>query len=232
MLKLSLAITHYNRYELLLKSFAGVIDHHLIDEIVIVDDCSRDEHWKPLSRLHLFNPKIKVFRNAQNVGMLKNKSNAVNLCLNDWVILFDSDNVLTNEYLNVIPTNGLDPNTIYMPDFARPQFDYQQFAGKYIHSENLKEFHRNDTFWTMLNTCNYLVPRDNYLKVFEHSKVVKETDTLWFAYLWLKAGFGFQVVRGMQYDHLVHTGSGWLQNADYNMRMHKEIKTKIIASCL
>ena len=38
----TIAITTYNRLDLVIDSFSSVLDNELIDEIVIVDDCSED----------------------------------------------------------------------------------------------------------------------------------------------------------------------------------------------
>jgi hypothetical protein len=79
-----------------------------------------------------------------------------------------------------------------------------------------------------LNTCNYLVHRDTYLNVFkEHD--VKGTDTIAFNYEWLKAGKKLFIVPGMEYDHLIHEGSGFMKDADFNMKKAEEYKKKIQA---
>lgn len=226
-LKLSLAITHYNRYPLLLKSFSEVLNHPMIDEIVIVDDHSTDEHWKPLSKLPLFNPNITVLRNDKNEGMLKNKYLAVAACKNDWVVLFDSDNVLNGSYLDALPDTLVD-GSIYMPEFARPMFDYREFSGQVYDMSNVKITELNGKFWTMMNTCNYIVPRNQYCDVWEPNFKIKGTDTLWFNYLWLKAGYSFYVCPGMQYDHLVHDQSEWMKHANYNMQMHSKLVNDIL----
>jgi glycosyltransferase involved in cell wall biosynthesis len=229
-LKLSLAITTFERYEMTLNAFSSVVGHHLIDEVVIVDDHSTPAIWNKLKDLPRFNSKVKVFRNDTNLGMSLNKVESVRLCKNDWVILFDSDNTLTHEYLNAIPSD-LDPQTIYIPDFARPNFDFRAYAGDVINATTIAKYKDLDDFWTMLNTCNYLVPRDLYVSTFRANRLIKETDTLWFAYLWITAGFSFKVLPGMQYEHLVHKDSGWLRHADYNLDMHRKLKTQILKEC-
>lgn len=78
-----------------------------------------------------------------------------------------------------------------------------------------------------LNTCNYVVPANRYCEVFREDASVKETDTIHFAYLWLKAGNKFHIVPGMRYGHLVHPESGWLKNANYNIKKGHEIMKKM-----
>jgi glycosyltransferase involved in cell wall biosynthesis len=223
-MNLSLCITTFNRFTYLRESFAQVINHPRITEIILMDDCSDLEIFKQVEALKALSPKIKVYRQARNRGMAYNKYSAVGYASNDFCILFDSDNTLTNEYVDKIPETMRD-ETIYCPDWAMPQFDYRKFAGMTYGKRALSNFINKPMFEQHLNTCNYVVPAERYCQVFQEDATVKETDTVHFAYLWLKAGFKFHVVAGMRYSHLVHAESGWLKNADYNIRKgHETLK--------
>lgn len=231
-MKLTLAITVYNRYEMLLESFAGVIDDDRIDEILIMDDCSKDEYWKKIKDLPKFNPKIKVCRQLQNRGMSVNKRDAVFNSKNEWVILFDSDNVIGKDYLDALEKfwrpDGLFRDTIYCPSFAKPQFDYRAYESKVIHSSYAAQNISRNDFNMMLNTCNYVVNRQDYLRVWQENKEMIASDTIWFSFLWLKDANSFYVVPNMHYFHRVHNGSGFMQEVDYNMKKAEEIKNLIL----
>lgn len=227
-MKLSLALTTYNRYDMLLDSFQEVLQDPRIDEIVIVDDCSTDDTYLRLVDYAAVHSKIKVFANPENLGMSRNKAQAVKHCSNEWVLLFDSDNKLDKSYLNafweqVRSPDELVKNVIYCPEFAKPQFDYRKFSGEYLDYDTIKKHLNDPMFACHLNTSNYIVPKSEYLKVYQHNPEVKETDTVWFAYLWLKAGNKFFITNNMVYDHRVHSGSGWLENAAYNTKKGNEI---------
>lgn len=234
-MKLSLAITTYNRYEMTVESFAQVIDDPRIDDIVILDDCSTDGSYEKLFFHFRDNYKVRVIKQAQNRGMLLNKAHAVAYAKNPWVILWDSDNIIGETYLyayfdySVYGEMQLYPDTIYMPEYAKPQFDYRQFSGKKFNRHNSIDLIKDKMGNCLLNTCNYLVHRDTYGKVFEENPEMKGTDTLWFNYLWLKSGYSFYVVPGMQYFHRQHDGSTWLQHAEYNMKKAAELNRKILA---
>lgn len=236
MLKLSVAITTYNRFDLTIKSFEQVLDHPNIDEVVIFDDGSDKYYYELLENefdSNNKNKKVKLFKSAINLGMSRAKRTSVLLCENDWVILFDSDNVLTHEYIDAFLNQegvnkyllyGFNDRTIYMPDFAKPNFDYTNFSGRVLGCENIKSFLLSQpNYGALMNTCNYIVPRERYLKVWEQNLQMKGTDTYWFNYLWLREKNIFNVVKGMQYDHLVHEGSEWMQYAQYNMQKAREI---------
>lgn len=225
---ISLCITTYNRYELLMESFAQVLDDDRISEIVIVDDCSTDEIYGKVLAAVFEMPKVRLYRNQQNLGMSLNKKRAVELAKNEWCILFDSDNVIGPDYLDALLAIPLhDEYTIYCPVFAKPQFNYKLYQNFTFTQKRAAININNSSVEMLFNTCNYVINRAEYLQVYEHNPEMKGTDTIWFNYLWLKAGNSFYVVPGMEYYHRVHEGSGFLADCDYNMRKAKEIKELI-----
>lgn len=225
---ISLCITTYNRYELLMESFAQVLDDDRISEIVIVDDCSTDEIYQKIEAATKDMTKVHLYCNTQNLGMSLNKKRAIEMASNEWVIIFDSDNVIDTGYLDALSIPpGIGRRVIYCPSFAKPQFNYGRYAGQYIDATTAAQLMLHPMGECIFNTCNYMVNREEYLKVYEHNPEMKGTDTIWFNYLWLKAGNSFYVVPGMQYYHRVHEGSGFLADCDYNMRKAKEVKELI-----
>lgn len=231
-MKLSLAITTYNRAEMTIKSFYRVINDERIDEIVIVDDCSDPYEYNRLFDLLILtykkNSKIKFFRNNVNLGMLQNKKEAVRKCSNEWVILFDSDNILTTDYIHALQMEGdLKKDTIYCPDFAKPEFNFTNYSGLFYNSKKIKNYFHYRDFRPHLNCCNYVLNREEFLKSFVPNPDIKESDTIWIAYNWLKNGNNFKIVPNMHYFHTVGDHSGWLKNADLNMQHNDEIIEKI-----
>lgn len=231
---ISLAITHYNRFDMVVESFAQVIDDPRVSEILLMDDASTDGSYQKLVTHFKGNEKVKIVRQGQNRGMAQNKTDAVAHCKNDWVILFDSDNIIGPDYLDALGAdmqkNGRPPETwILMPSFARPGFNYNEFSGKTFSRKHVTDFFGYKMAECLLNTCNFFVNRDAYLRVYEHNRDMKATDTAWFNYLWLKSGGSFYVVPGMEYYHRQHSGSGFLQDAGYNMKQAERIKKMIMA---
>lgn len=223
---ISLCITTYNRYELLMESFAQVLDDARISEIVIVDDCSDNDIYQKIVDATKDMYKVQLYSNPKNLGMSLNKKRAIEMACNEWVIIFDSDNVIGPSYLDAIPPHRF-AHEIYCPSFSKPQFNYGRYAGQYIDANTAGLLMLHPMGECIFNTCNYLVNRDEYLKVYQHNPEMKGTDTIWFNYLWLKAGNSFYVVPGMEYYHRVHEGSGFLADCDYNMRKAKEVKELI-----
>ncbi len=241
-MKLSLCITTFNRSDMVMEVFEKVYDHPVIDEIVIVDDASdpkySDELGEMLSK-HPAKHKIQQYRNLYNLGMSRNKAEAVSKAKNEWCILFDSDNILYPEYLDAAQKAmvlsdedikagfSLSETTIFHPSFAEPEHDYSELPIN-INSYNAKDYLGERDFRCMLNNCNYIVNRDEYLRVYKYDESIKESDTIYFNTLWLEAGNGFYIVPGMKYHHRKHSGSGWI-NGDhrYNMNKAAELQEKI-----
>lgn len=229
-MNISLAITTYNRFDLTIKSCAQVLNDPRVNDIVILDDASTDGSYEKLSQHFKPYPHVRVLRQAKNRGMSRNKADAISYANNEWVIILDSDNIISAEYIDSTPPKDTLMSTyIYCPEYARPNFDYRKFSGGNF---NLKRNHHwidDKNFAMCLNTCNYLVNRNRYLAVYEYNEAMKATDTIWFNYLWLKSGGSFYIVPGMQYDHLVHQNSGFLEDAKYNMEQGEKIKKMIMA---
>lgn len=234
---ITLAITHYNRYQLLVESFREVLNDDRITEILIMDDDSDRAILHKV--LRLAGGKVNVIKQGRNRGMLVNKHDAIASAKNDWVIIFDSDNIIRENYLDAIAgavyQGWAQPYVFYAPSFAEPSFDYRHLNMMMFTKKTIKlmESSRGPViadpmFWCMLNTCNMMVHKETYCKVFEDNKSVKESDTLWMNYLWLKAGNTIMVVPDMHYFHRVHPGSGWLKNANYNTQKGEEIKQLIL----
>ena len=226
-MKLSLCITTYNRFELLKEAYAQVVDDPRISEIIIVDDCSTEPGIKEKVN-SLAGGKVKVFHQAQNRGMSRNKADAISYSTNEWCIIFDSDNVIGIDYLDAIPRR-LSSNTIYCPSLAKPEFNYEYYSGMAFVSDNIGAWIKEDMLNTCMNTCNYVVNRDFYLKTYQYNPEHIASDTIWHAYNHLISGGAFYIVPGMQYYHRIHKGSGFLQGVDHNMRMQNEVRKMIMA---
>lgn len=235
-MKLSIAITTYNRPRLTIQSFNKILSDDRISEIVIVDDCSTEENYKELRRLvtNLNSDKIIVYRNDINLGMSLNKFTAISRCTNDWIIIFDSDNIIDRSYIDAferINYQTIDNNSmIFCPSGALPKFDYSSLQGMIIDKSNVGELFKGIyatiTEW-LLNTCNYIVHKKTYVLNYNHNKEMKATDTIWHNYNHLKNGGSFYVVPNMTYQHLVWEGSGWRENRKYNKEKAVEVKRLI-----
>lgn len=231
---ISVALTNYNRTDLLYQCVEQIIDDDRIDEIVIADDHSEMGKFNQVVHHYDGIDKVKIFRNKENINCYRNKKRAVELCTNEWVILFDSDNVLTKSYLDSIfsqlwMTNPDYRSVIFAPEFARPHFDFRAIAGKLIDRTTVAGLINVGNCSTMLNAMNYFVNRNEYLRVWDDGiPAISTADSIYQNYCWLKAGNSIYVVRGLQYDHRVHDGSHYKQYVNpESQRLNNDIINRL-----
>ena len=211
--RLSLCVTTYKRFQLTVDSVSCVIDDPRIGDVVIVDDCSPDGSYEKLVEHFKDSPKVAIYRNAVNLDCYLNKKEAIGFAKSEYVIIFDSDNKFSaDNYLSPIFAEEWTIDTILAPSFAKPNFDYRVFSGLTITKENVASHMGQPMFSTMLNTSNYFVNRDEYLKCFDDKTNPITAEAIYTNYNWLKAGNKIKVLADMEYEHLVHGGSHWQNN--------------------
>lgn len=231
---ISLCITTFNRMDLLLDSFIMVVDDPRISEIVIVDDASTNHSSGYVLGLQgRYKQKVKSFVNKKNLDCYRNKREAISKATNEWVIIFDSDNIITKSYIDRIEslfTAGLNPKTIYQPSFAKPHFNFTKYESFLIDKSNVSKYMVDPMFGTMLNAMNYFVNRDEYLKVWDGAVDPVTSDSIYQNYNWLKAGNSIYVVPGLEYEHRVHNGSHYQNNVRRTPQgFHDKIVNKLKA---
>ena len=91
------------------------LDNINIDEILISDDHSSMDNYNKLKNMidPINNGKIRLIRNVENIKPFLNKYNSVKNCKNEWVILLDSDNKISNEYVNILSNIDLKSSISY-----------------------------------------------------------------------------------------------------------------------
>lgn len=232
-MNISVCLTTFNRTDLLYESIAQVLDDPRIYEFVISDDCSDVNLFNEVVTHYAGKDKVKIFRNTQNVDCNMNKHASISRATSEWCILFDSDNVLTKEYIDRIENlivAGVHPKVIYQPDFAKPHFNFEKYGSIVVSKSNVAGYMVDSTFQTMLNACNYFVNREQYLRAFDASVDPVTSDSIFQNYNWLKAGNSIYVVPGLQYMHRVHDGSHYKNNVRRTPQdFHQEIVDKLKA---
>lgn len=229
-MNISVAITTYNRFESTAKLIGNFLYDDRVDEIICSDDASTDGSFVRLMNEFSGQDKVILSQQLKNRNMSYNKYSAVSKCKNPFVLIADSDNTFKKTYFDAFyELNGWDDDTIYCPNYAAPAFNYSIYAGKTFDKSNIKEYLDKPLFGCLLNTANYVVPKDRYIHTYEENSTIKAADTVWMNYLWLKAGYKLNVVYGMMYYHLQHEGSHFLENINENMAKAKEIENLIRA---
>jgi hypothetical protein len=233
---LTLCIPTMNRWSFLEHNLAEYLKNPYIDDIVICDENGNDA---AMIRQRFPDPKIRLYVNDRCLGPYLNKRKAVALAKNKFVCLMDSDNFAPLSYFEAWEAflGGKEPNeqVIYSPYRTIPQanhegFDYSVFKNVYITNKNYKYYWKNIPGATCLyNTGNYIVPKslflasdtDPELKFIEEQK---STDVMFQNYfIWKNSGGMMVAVPGMDYHHIVHNGSYYIQHC-------AEMNTKLLDS--
>lgn len=226
--KITLAITTFNRYKETLESFVQVANDDRISEIVIVDDASDIAIYKQLERAVSFSPKVSLYRNEVNLDCYQNKRQAVSLATNEWVIIFDSDNQITTDYIDKLYSiSKWDNKTAYMPSWAQPLFDYRPYQGLTLSSKNIAAWIDKPMLETCCNCMNYFVNRYEYLEVWKGDINPHTYDSLYQNYNWFAAGNKMYIVPDMFYTHVVHNQSHYRLNVHKSGNLREELVSKI-----
>jgi GT2 family glycosyltransferase len=227
-MKISYAILTHNEGEYNDKLFSLLTKFkRKEDEIVIVDDFSDINIYNKLYELiKVLNTdnKIKLLRNDENLKPFLNKIKAVKSCKNDWIILLDSDNKISDDYVNKVLSINRNNKTVYIPQLLVREddkgWDYFDFRDIDFNKDNIKNILIQESptslnAETMLNTGNFFINRDSYIKTIEDSEIdisISTNDSLYFSYLWLKNGNIIKVLPDLKYYHYVHDGSWYIKN--------------------
>jgi len=230
--KISLAITHFNRSSLVVGALCNALYDDRIDDIIIYDDASSPEEFSRMqANIANLSPKISIRRGEQNFGAYKSKIMAISHCKNEWAIILDSDNALSETYVDrLYHISAWNPKLIYCPTSANPYFNFKLFSDTEINIEKARELILNNPnpklFRNFINYGNYFVNVQKYLDCAEDNQdiCVQASDVAAFNYLWLKSGGSLYAVSNLSYYHRQHSGSYWLST----MTDSKKVLNKII----
>ena len=94
-MKISVALCTYNGEKYIRQQLESIFLQTMsVTEIVVMDDCSSDSTLQIIHELDRQNPGVlRVFKNDQNVGFLKNFEKALRECSGDYIFFSDQDDV-------------------------------------------------------------------------------------------------------------------------------------------
>lgn len=128
---ISVIVTYYNNKLYINQCIDSIINQSFNDlEIIIIDDCSTDYGLLQINT----DPRIKIIRNSENFGAGKSRSIGINLAQGDYIILIDSDDYITKNYLEVLYKYAKD-------------FNADIVSGNIIHSQKSR-FNKFEIFKT------------------------------------------------------------------------------------
>tara|TARA_R110000868_G_scaffold96201_2_gene264693 strand:+ start:2866 stop:3618 length:753 start_codon:yes stop_codon:yes gene_type:complete len=233
---ITFAIPNYNRIENVYELCQHHNEDERISEIVICDDHSDIQVLGKVADAVHDMEKVKLFRNDKNVGPFLNKVNTVFHSTNEWVILCDSDNFISKDYVDkIFEQEPWNVDTLYCPDFAKPAFDYTGFSGKLIdNKESLSDVYLNvHNGACFLNTGNFFFNRQTYLdittKCTQFCADKHACDVVAFNYFWVFFGNKIQSVKDLQYDHDHNSGDSVWRKFQSQNKHHDDLIRKMMS---
>jgi glycosyltransferase involved in cell wall biosynthesis len=104
----SICIPVFNREDLILDAIKSAQNQTISNiEIVVVDNASTDETFKRVYEESIKDKRIKLYKNSENIGALRNFYKAIELANAQYVVLLGSDDWLESDFVQS-RLNGFD----------------------------------------------------------------------------------------------------------------------------
>lgn len=91
---ISVIMPAYNAEKTLAQAVQSVISQTYCNwELLIIDDCSKDNTYALMQKLQRNSPKIKILKNDQNFGVSESRNKGVQVASGSWIAFLDSDDI-------------------------------------------------------------------------------------------------------------------------------------------
>ena len=100
---ISIAMATYNGAEFVAEQIESILMQTYTDfELIISDDCSKDNTVEILNQFASKDKRIKVIVNEKNLGFKKNFEKIISLCKGDYIAFCDQDDIWTLDHLEIL----------------------------------------------------------------------------------------------------------------------------------
>ena len=241
--KISIIISVYNAEQYLKNAITSIHNQDFKDiEIIIVDDCSKDNTVNVIKELMEKDPRISFYQNKENKGTLYTKTKGVLLSKGKYVMILDQDDIYTQKDCFSTLYNEIEKNNLDFLGFAslfRRKIDLQskkwihhyymtnimyqpQISSlMYTHKKNGKVIRIGDVIW-----C-YIFKNELFKNVIEKiddkfmiSKMICHEDFLLF-FLLTRNAKSYKNIKRIFYIHI-----NWKYNRDEKIRFSRNEKNK------
>jgi glycosyltransferase involved in cell wall biosynthesis len=238
---ISVCIPFYNTFDLTKKTVDVLVKCEFINEIIISDNCS-------IKSFEYNNRKVRIYRNAKNIGALKNKFKVVQYAKNEWVYLLDSDNFIEpkmfKKLYNFLNKGKFNEDFIYSPSkliLENINLDKKlnnkiikyNFKDKIIDLKLVEKYLGKVKYFDwFLNTGNYVVNKKKYIKCGKQMFRDKElkypqADSMVFSYYWLNSGKKIHILDNFYYFHrLLNNSYSHDKNNNKSVKIYKNLFLK------
>jgi hypothetical protein len=217
-----------------------------INEIIISDENGKD--IDKIEKQYPDNLKLRLYKNENQLGPFLNKLKACSYAKNEWIVLMDSDNFADIDYFSIVKEYlkeniKEEKNVILAPCFAKPKFNFMNLSGLIYKKNNFKknrEIERstnpNNRIFapscTLMNDGNYVINKyliDNIDLTNEQKNITQSSscDVIYFnTLLFEQLDLNLHVVPNLEYIHVVHHGSTYLQTFRNYYHFNKEVQER------
>jgi len=155
-MSISVCIATYNGAEYIVEQLNSILPQiKNNDEIVIVDDCSKDNTIDLIKGLQ--DPRIKIQKNKNNLGHVKTFEKAIEISKNEYVFLSDQDDIWVPNRVNLMIDDLIRSKKMLLSSNFKNFKDDIKSAK--LCNNPLKEIDSNNVF---RNMCNLLIGRIDY----------------------------------------------------------------------
>ena len=101
--RISIAMATYNGAKYIREQIDSILSQTLQDfELIICDDCSTDNTVDIINKYAQEDPRIRFYKNKENLGFKKNFEKAIGLCHGEYIALCDQDDVWMPNHLEIL----------------------------------------------------------------------------------------------------------------------------------
>jgi len=218
------------RWSFLKDSIPAYLARPEVAQVIVCDETGED--YDLLATAfgdHVTSGKLRLYKNEKRLGIYENKKKCLGLVTTDWVALLDSDNIFGDDWFDGLHTLDFSNQKMI---FASAEFksvnikngvtrrNCEAFSGLVLDSKCWNHTLTRPKWNFLLNDGNWIVPRsvvDCLPDV--KSDTLEAADAIFMLRCFIKAGYSIYYVPGLEYTHLVHPGSSWLQTARRSERI-------------
>lgn len=156
---ISIAITSYNRPQLLRKTLKSIVDLNIYIKVLIIDDNSprQGEIENVIAEFKHSNLNIKFFKNDKNIGEVESKKRLFDLIETEYFFLLGDDdtlNIAAKNFFLEFDVSGTDCDFVFCgyreidenDRVLKTRYSYVPISSKELTSSSLKIFSRFVTF--------------------------------------------------------------------------------------
>ena len=221
-MKITIAIPTMRRWSFLKDSIPAYLARPEVAEVIVCDETGEDYDalYKAFGDM-VSAKKLRLYKNDRRLGIYENKKKCLSLATTDWVALLDSDNIFGDDWFEALTYMDFsDTKRIFASaDFksvnvktGATTYECRKFRGLVLDPRTWNETLTQAKWNFLLNDGNWIVPCSVIHTLPDvKSESLLAADAIFMARCFVKAGYCIYYVPGLEYTHLVHPGSSWLQ---------------------